>query len=234
MIEIRKLNKSFDNKRVIQDIDLTVPDGESLAVFGPNGAGKSTLIGMLSGLIRPTSGEIRIEGADLRDDPRIRGKVGLVSHQPLLYTELTARENLVFYGRLFDVPDLSRSIPDILKLVGLELRTDDLVRTYSRGMVQRLAIARALLHNPTILLLDEPFTGLDQQAGRFLERVVQDRAAKGSTVIMATHNLRQGFGLCRQFLMLRRGQVVYHADRNDLDEERLATIYDQYTNGEKR
>ncbi len=232
MIEISRLNKSFGSKRVIQDVDLTVPGGESLAIFGPNGAGKSTLIGILAGLIRPTSGEIRIDGTDMGDDPtRIRGRIGLVSHQSLLYHELTARENLTFYGRMFDVPDLSRTIPDILRLVGLELRIDDQVRTYSRGMVQRLAIARALLHSPSILLFDEPFTGLDQQASQCLEHVIQNQAAKGSTVIMATHNLRQGFSLCRRWLIIRDGRIVYDARRGDLNEETLAGIYDQQIAG---
>ncbi len=182
MIELRKLTKAFGSKAALRGVDLRVEPGESLVIFGPNGAGKTTLIRILSSLSRPTGGKVLIGGLDLATHADgIRRYLGVVSHAPLLYDSLTAEENLRFFAQLYDMKAPARRISEMLEQVGLTARRHDLVRTFSRGMVQRLAIARALLHDPQVLLLDEPDTGLDPQAAEMLHGllVAVSRGAEG-------------------------------------------------------
>ncbi len=190
MIEVRKLVKRFGPKAVLRGLDFQVSQGEFVALLGPNGAGKTTFLRILSSLARPTMGEIRVAGYLLPSQAgAVRQRLGVLSHQPLLYADLTAEGNLRFYGRLYGVPALDDRIDDVLALVGLTGRRRDLVRTYSRGMQQRLAIGRAVLHDPDVLLLDEPYTGLDQDASQMLDEVLRQVATQGRTIVMTSHDL---------------------------------------------
>jgi len=231
MIRVRGLEKTFGNTVALCGVDLDVAGGEFLIVVGPNGAGKTTLIRVLATLSRPTAGEVRIGELDpVHDAVAIRRRLGMVSHQPLLYEDLTAAENLAFYGRMYDVPNLPRRIKELLDQVGLIARGDDAVRTFSRGMQQRLAIARALLHDPPLLLMDEPFTGLDQQAAAMLSRVLESVGTSGArTVVMTTHDLERGLAMGDRLVILARGQIVYQARRDELDAARLGDTYRRVT-----
>jgi heme exporter protein A len=245
MIEVRGLVKSFGSKVALEGVDLDVAEGEFLTLVGPNGAGKTTLIRILATLTKPTGGSVRVAGYDLtREGTEIRQRIGLASHETLLYGDLSAEENLRFYGRMYEVPELEERITALLQRVGLEHRRHDLVRTFSRGMQQRLSIARALLHDPTLLLLDEPYTGLDQQAMEVLREVLapplsppkpalgkveglggMKGEARSRTVLMTTHNLEQGLELCDRVAILVNGHIVYQADKSQLD---LASFRETY------
>jgi heme exporter protein A len=226
MIEIRGLAKSFGHKAVLKGIDLEVTDGQFLTLVGPNGAGKTTLIRILATLSKATSGTVWVGGFDLADEPvDIRRHIGLVSHQTLLYGDLTPDENLRFYGRMYDVLDLEGRIEAVLQQVGLEGRRRDPVRTFSRGMQQRLAIARAALHQPSVLLLDEPDTGLDQHAAEMLHELLATVGTQGRTVLMTTHNLERGLSMGDRVAILAGGRIAYEADQSTLDIEGFRENY---------
>ncbi len=179
MIAVHKLVKRFGLKTVLRGMEFQVQPGEFVALLGPNGAGKTTFLRILSSLSRPTLGEVSIAGYSLPGQASaVRSRLGVVSHLPLLYGDLTAEENLEFYGRMYGVVELESRSAEVLDLVGLSARRRDLVRTYSRGMQQRLAIGRAVLHDPDVLLLDEPHTGLDQDACEMLDRALREVAAR--------------------------------------------------------
>ncbi len=226
MIEIRGLVKSFGRKAVLKGIDLEVADGQFLTLVGPNGAGKTTLIRILATLSKATSGTVLIDGLDLTDESiDIRRRMGLVSHQTLLYGDLTPDENLRFYGRMYDVPNLEDRIGVVLQQVGLEGWRHDPVRTFSRGMQQRLAIARAILHRPSVLLLDEPDTGLDQHAAEMLHKLLATVGAEGRTVLMTTHNLERGLSMGDRVAVLVGGRIAYQADKSALDADSFREVY---------
>jgi heme exporter protein A len=206
-----------------------------LALFGPNGAGKTTLIRIVASLTRPTTGAVRIQGQDLKvAATALRHQIGLISHNPLLYGDLTPDENLRFFARMYDLDragaaSLAARIDAVLDQVGLTARRRDPVRTFSRGMVQRLAIARAILHDPTIMLLDEPYTGLDLQAADMLRAVLQDLAASHRTVILTTHNLEQGLEMCDRAAVLNKGRIAWQGERAGLDLAGMKEIYREAT-----
>ncbi|MCB9452941.1 MAG: heme ABC exporter ATP-binding protein CcmA [Anaerolineaceae bacterium] len=232
LVEIRGLVKAFGVLPVLRQFDLTIEKGEFVALLGPNGSGKSTLIRLLSGLSKPTAGTIHIGGWELpQEAAAVRAQIGLVSHRPLLYENLSARENLVFFSRLYNLPKSTADarIDDLLVRVGLGRRTGDLVRTFSRGMQQRLSIARALLHSPAVLLFDEPYTGLDQDASAILDELLVDTHASGQTIIMVTHQLGQAAKLASRVVILSKGRIGYDAPTDGLDALQLASIYTQTT-----
>jgi len=226
MIEVRGLVKSFGSKVALDGLDLDVAEGEFLTLVGPNGAGKTTLIRILATLTRPTRGSVRVAGCDLvKQGNEVRRRIGLASHQTLLYGDLSAEENLRFYGRMYDVPDLEENTTALLQRVDLDHRRHDLVRTFSRGMQQRLSLARALLHDPAILLLDEPYTGLDQRAADVLREVLLALGGRSRTVLMTTHNLERGLELCDRAAILVNGRIAYQETRDSLDVANFQETY---------
>lgn len=225
MIKAQAISKRIGKKEIIRAMDLEIGAGEFLAILGPNGAGKSTLLKILSLLMRPTGGRLEINGLDaVKEAEQVRPLLGVISHQTYLYDALTASENLEFYGRMYGIAGLPERIREVIKEVGLEFSLHDQVGTFSRGMQQRLAIARAILHRPRILLLDEPQTGLDQQALDILYQVIGRLKAEGSTVIMVTHILDQGLEDCDRLLVLRQGRPVFLGDK----PETLAGVRETY------
>lgn len=232
MIEVRKLVKRFGLKTVLCGLDFQVKEGEFVALLGPNGAGKTTFLRILASLARPSLGEIRIAGYRLpAQAAAVRRRLGVVSHMPLLYGDLTAEENLIFFGRMYDVPGLAQRIDEVLELVGLTARRRDLLRTFSRGMQQRLAIGRAVLHDPEVMLFDEPHTGLDQDACDRLDKILRDVAARGRTVVMTSHDLARVEDLASRFDVLSRGVIAASASRGDLGSGNLLTFYRQALSG---
>lgn len=226
MIVVRKLVKRFGLKTVLRGLDFKVEAGEFVAILGPNGAGKTTFLRILATLSKPTLGEVSIGGFALpAQAAAVRRRLGVVTHLPLLYGDLTAEENLRFYGRLYGLNDLNSRVAEVLKLVGLFERRADLVRTFSRGMQQRLAIGRAVLHDPDVILFDEPHTGLDQDACAMLDNVLREVAARGRTVVMTSHDLMRVSELASRFDVLSNGVIVASAQREQLDPDQLLAFY---------
>ncbi len=226
MIETRHLVKRFGHKVVLRDLEFKVDQGEFVALLGPNGAGKTTLLRILSSLARPSFGEVLVAGFRLPEQSgAVRQRLGVVSHLPLMYGDLTAEENLRFYGRMYAVPRLTDRVQTILTLVGLTARRNDLVRTFSRGMQQRLAIGRAVLHDPDVLLMDEPYTGLDQDACDMLDSVLRNVASQGRTVVMTSHDLARAAELASRFDVLSRGSIRKSIHSSDLPRDGLLTFY---------
>jgi len=229
-IETRRLVKSFGHQVALRGVDLAVAEGEFLTLFGPNGAGKTTLMRIVASLTRPSGGTVLLGGQDLgKAAAAQRRRIGLISHNPLLYGDLTAEENLRFFARLYDLADGAARIDAVLEQVGLAIRRRDAVRTYSRGMIQRLAIARAILHDPDIMLLDEPYTGLDLQAADMLRGVLEELVAANRTVILTTHNLEQGLEMCSRAAILNRGRVAWQGRRGEVNLDTMKAIYRQAT-----
>ncbi|MDD2920852.1 MAG: heme ABC exporter ATP-binding protein CcmA [Anaerolineales bacterium] len=228
MIQVKKLVKRFGLKTILRGLDFSVAQGEFVALLGPNGAGKTTFLRILASLSRPSLGEVRIAGHRLpHDAAQVRAKLGVVSHMPLLYPDLTAEENLQFYARMYGIDGMDARITEVLDLVGLERRRKDLVRAFSRGMQQRLAIGRAVIHNPEVMLFDEPYTGLDQDASEMLDEVLRSVAAKGRTVVMTSHDLVRAEELATRFDILSRGVITASAARADLKQTNLLSFYKQ-------
>ncbi len=228
IIEVKRLVKRFGPKVVLRQLDFTVEQGEFVALLGPNGAGKTTFLRILSSLSRQTLGDVTIAGHSLpHHAAAVRRSLGVVSHLPLLYGDLSAEENLRFYGRLYAVDGLNLRIDAVLDQVGLTQRRRDLVRTFSRGMQQRLAIGRAILHDPEVLLLDEPHTGLDQDACDMLDRALQQVAVRGRTLVMTSHDLARAESLASRFDVLSRGSIQASVPREALSQDGLLAFYRQ-------
>jgi len=226
MITVKKLIKRFGMKSVLRGLDFEVQPGEFVALLGPNGAGKTTFLRILASLSRPSLGEVQVAGFRLpHEAANVRARLGVVSHLPLLYGDLTAEENLRFYGRMYNIAELEPRVTEVLKMVGLENRRRDLVRTFSRGMQQRLAIGRAVLHDPDVVLFDEPYTGLDQDASSMLDDVLKAVAAKGRTVVMTSHDLARAEDLATRFDILSRGVIAASASKKELSKSNLLSFY---------
>jgi heme exporter protein A len=228
MIEVKKLLKRFGMKTVLRGLDFHVDQGEFVVLLGPNGAGKTTFLRILASLSRPSLGQVTIAGHALpAQAAEVRRALGVVSHLPLLYGDLTAEENLRFFGRMYDLQNLDTLITEVLQRIGLESRRRDLVRTFSRGMQQRLAIGRAVLHDPEVVLFDEPYTGLDQDASAMLDDVLRNVAARGRTVVMTSHDLARAEELGSRFDVLSRGMITASCTHDELGSGNLLTFYKQ-------
>lgn len=232
VIEVRGLVKAYGFLPVLKKLDLDVHQGTTVALLGPNGSGKSTLLKLIAGLSKPTDGTIRVGGWDMpKEANAVRAQIGMVSHQSLLYANLTARENLHFFATLYNLKDdeLNNRIDSLLEQVGLKKRAGSLVRTFSRGMQQRLSIARALLHDPHVLLFDEPYTGLDQDAATILDDLLNKAKGEQRTILIATHQLERAANIADRVVILARGTIGYDQPDHQFDGYKLAHIYTDIT-----
>ncbi len=225
-LEAQGLAKHYGAQVALDKVTLSLGRNERLAVLGPNGAGKTTLIAVLATLLRPSAGTLRIMGYDSVEMPNdVRRHVGVVAHRTYLYEELSARENLLFYGRLYGVRDLAARVETLLRLVDIYPRRHEQIGNLSRGMQQRVALARALVHDPAVLLLDEPDTGLDQEHLDLLASLVQGRAIPQRAIVLTTHNLERALALCDRVVVLAQGEPVYAAESAALDYAQLQKAY---------
>lgn len=226
MVYSQNVTKSFGNFKALRGIDLKLEKGQFLTIFGPNGAGKTTLIKILSTLMKPSSGVIKIAGLDPREDGEsVRKQIGVISHSTYLYPNLTAYENLKFYGKMYELQNLPARIEQVLEDLGLKDRMHDLVRTYSRGMQQRLSLARAILHDPAVMFLDEPYTGLDLHAAERLRNLLQTLHTRERTIIMTTHSISQGLEVSDMVGILVRGKLVYLEPIHKIDTQDFGKTY---------
>ncbi len=224
-ITVEHLTKSFGGRKAVDDVSFSLPAGAFLSVFGPNGAGKTTLLRMLATLSRPTEGTVVLDGVDLKEEPdRARASIGLISHNPMLYPDLTAEENLLLYAKLYGVREPQRRVIELLDAVGLKHRRLDRVRTFSRGMTQRVSIARALVNDPSVVLLDEPYSGLDPHAIEIFDELIESVRA-GRTFVMVSHDLEKGLSLASHVLVLARGRVVAFAEKGDMPMDEFRELY---------
>lgn len=220
-----KVSKVFGARKALDKVSFSLPQGAFLSVFGPNGAGKTTLLRILATLSKPTSGDVRVGGVALKEQPdAARQEVGLISHAPMLYPDLTAEENLMLYAQLYGVENPRQRVLELLDAVGLKHRRLDVVRTFSRGMTQRVSIARALINNPSVVLLDEPYAGLDPHAVEIFDELLAT-VREGRTFVMVSHDLDKGFAMASHLLVLARGKVVSFGEKEDTDRAQFEALY---------
>ena len=220
---------AFETRLVLDQVDLEVPSAQALCLCGINGAGKSTLLRIIAGLLHPTRGVVHVNGLAVKRHPEAtKAMIGIISHQSMLYPDLTVAENLLFFARLYGVQDRHSRIQKLLEDIGLASYRHDKTAILSRGMLQRLAIARAIVHEPKILLADEPFTGLDLKSGRNLVDILQKFTGTGGTVIMATHEINFGLQCCQRLAVLDQGRLILDANRDEIDSDRFAHDYLSY------
>jgi heme exporter protein A len=215
-LESEDIRKTFGHFTALGGVTLRVKRGEFLTLFGRNGAGKTTFLKIAATLVRHTHGKLRIEGIDIRDEPEnARRHIGFLSHNTYLYRDLTPVENLRFFARLYGVTDSDERIQSLLDRVGLRHRASDPVRAFSRGLHQRLGIARVMLHDPSVILLDEPYTGLDANAVEVLNQILDQAAGAGRTIILTTHDLEQGLRGATRAAIIDRGKIVFEGNSKD-------------------
>ncbi len=227
-LEIKGLKKTYNLKPILREIDIVLDQGECMALLGANGAGKTTLLRILACLTKPTAGTVRIGGLDIgQEAQQVRLLVGFVGHQPNLYDELTVIENLLFFGRMYAVKKARERVAALLQRVGLAQRSSERVGTLSRGQLQRLTLARSLLHSPRLLLLDEPDAGLDDEGIELLEELIREHAEQGGTTLFTTHNFERAVTFSDQVCMLREGRVVYQQATTDLEVSGVRLAYQE-------
>lgn len=222
-VQARGLTRRIDDRAILDGIDLDIGQGSYVVLLGANGAGKSTLMNVLSTLSPFTDGELHLFGRRVvRSDPSVRRRLGMIGHQPMLYRELSARENLVFFGRLYGVARPAERADALLAEVALSDRAGDAAGTFSRGMVQRLAIARALMHDPDLLFADEPFAGLDLPSVQRVEQALTRLHAAGRTIVLANHDIDQSLRIGQRVVVLRRGRIAFDRPSHAVDATAVA------------
>jgi len=226
VIEVRSLRKAFGVLKAVDGIDFELKQGEFLTVFGPNGAGKTTLVKILAGLTKPTSGKAKVAGFNvIEGNAEMLKEIGVISHASALYADLTPLENLIFFARMHGLAQPKEQSLKVIDEVGLSERRNDRVRTFSRGMLQRLSIARAILHDPTILFLDEPFTGLDLHASNILKAHLQRLHDRRRTILMITHDIACGLEMCDKVALQVRGKFMFFDDIANVDRDQFESMY---------
>lgn len=224
-VEVAGVTRTFGRRRAVNGVDLTLHAGDCLALFGPNGAGKTTLLRIVAGLLKPTTGTVRIGGRAPRSDSGARAQVGLISHQSMLYGALTARENVEFAARLYGVRDPRAAALRALERLRVADRAETPVRALSRGLQQRVSLARAIVHEPPVVLLDEPYTGLDAAGAAALTDMLRGLRAAQATLILVTHNVDEGLALASYAAVMVGGAIVRHDDAASLDPRAYAAAY---------
>ena len=215
-LDSQKIEKKFGYAYAVRNVTLQLRRGEFVVLFGSNGAGKTTLLRVAATLIRPTNGTVFVEGFDARKQPEeARRRIGFLSHNTFVYRDLSALDNLRFFCRLYGVPEDESRLLQILDRVDLKRRANDPVRAFSRGMQQRVGIARALLHDPSLILLDEPYTGLDAKAAQTLDNLLDEAAGSGKTVVLTSHDLQQGLRSATRAVILDKGSIVHDSPASD-------------------
>ncbi len=234
MIQIAGLEQSFGATHALRGIDLQIADGESLTILGPNAAGKTTLLRILATLLRPTRGAVLLDGVPLaHGDPAARRQIGYLADRPLIYPHLSVQENLELFGKLYGVHPLQERVRQLLEATGLQERRFDMAGVLSLGLRQRLSFARSIIHQPPVLLLDEPFVGLDPEAMRILHDLLQQMADPLQIVIMATHDLQQGLELGTRVVILAQGRIAYQAKSTSMTLPELYDAYWRHAKGDK-
>ncbi|HEY4217067.1 MAG TPA: heme ABC exporter ATP-binding protein CcmA [Gemmatimonadaceae bacterium] len=224
-VDVRGVSRTFGRRRAVDGVDVTLFPGECLALFGPNGAGKTTLMRVVAGLLRPTAGTVHVGGRSLRDDAAARSQVGLISHQSMLYRALTARENVEFAAKLYGVPDPQDAATRALEQMKILDRRETPVRALSRGLQQRVSIARAIVHQPHVVLLDEPYTGLDAAGGAALTEMLHILRSAGAALMLVTHNVEEGLAVASHAAVMIAGKIVRHDDCAAVDARGYADEY---------
>jgi heme exporter protein A len=227
VVEAESISRAFGSRRAVEGVTLSVSAGETLALFGPNGAGKTTLLRLLGGLLKPGGGMARIAGEKLPGSPEVRRRIGVISHRTLLYEALTARENVEFFARLYGVAEPAEAATRSLERMKIADRADTPVRSLSRGMKQRVSVARATVHRPAVILADEPFTGLDASGARALSDLLAELRESGAAVVLVTHNLEEGLSLATQAAIMHRGRLLRTDQRETLNASEYAAEYRQ-------
>jgi len=226
-LEVRDLSRTFGVRKALDKVSFELPQGAFLSIFGPNGAGKTTMLKVLSTLTGASKGSAKVVGLDVvQDAVELRNRIGFISHNPLLYPDLTAEENLEFFADLYCIDDAKDRIHELLTAVELDHRRLDAVRTFSRGMIQRLSIARSLLHKPDVIFLDEPYSGLDPHAMDILDSLIA-QVRDQHTFVMISHDLTKGLELCSHALILAKGKVVLFAEKDAIDPDVFSATYRQ-------
>ena len=224
-IEAKSVSKAFGSRKALDGIGFSLPQAGFLSIFGPNGAGKTTLLRVMATLLRPSSGQAKLLGLDLKEQAaEIRGQIGFISHRSMLYPDLSAEENLMLAAQLYGLENPRQRVFELLDIVELSHRRHDAVRGFSRGMTQRISIARALIHDPRLVFLDEPYSGLDPHAVEILDGLIGS-IRDGRSFVMVSHDLRKGYELSSHILMLAKGRQLLFAARDSLGFEDFSQRY---------